>query len=92
MPQEAGNGSRIRGATTDKKTAENKKHRDRKEPSRVPSIGQGPQGVYPKPAQGNGVRKNHGNRKAKPEEPEGIIVWIERLNEMWPFLGHEKIG
>lgn len=92
MPQKARDGPGSRGAATDKEATQNKEHRDRKEPNVVPSFSKDFQPIYPEPSQGKAVGKNHEGRQGEPEEAESIVVWIERLSEVWPPLNDGKVG
>jgi len=62
MPQKTTDGPGSRGAATNKKAAQDKEHRDRKQPDGVSSFGESFQAIDPEPSQVKAVEENHGNR------------------------------
>ena len=58
----------------------------------VPSFSEDFQLIHPEPSQGKAVGKNHEDRQGEPEEAESIVIWIERLSEVWPPLNDGIVG
>jgi hypothetical protein len=91
MPQKTGDRAKAGGASTDKKATQDKEHRNRSQPDVVLPFGEDFEWISPEPSQGKAVRKNNEDRQNEPEEPESIIVWIERLSEVWSLRSGAEI-
>ena len=59
MPQKTRDGPGSRGAATNKEAAQDKEHRDRKQPD---AFDESFQAIDPEPSQAKAVEENHGNR------------------------------